>query len=220
MKLEPATSETLRAFEHMMVVDLEATCWEDRRDDMETIEFGAVVLRLTDLAEVDALTWYVQPKLNTVSDFCTRLTSITQADVEDGVSFEKLHTEVSAWVRSLGSLVWGSWGEFDRTQLEKDAARCELRSPLADVPYVNLKELFWASYPSARRKRRGLYYALMACEMIFEGRQHRGIDDARNIARLVPAILDTTLIVQSAPGMRFTKRMFKRRKTAAEDDQL
>ena len=60
MKLQPATPETLRAFEHLMVVDLEATCWETRRDDMETIEFGAVTLRLSDLAEVGTRTWFVR----------------------------------------------------------------------------------------------------------------------------------------------------------------
>lgn len=57
----------LRRFKTLLVVDLEATCWGDAlygREDMETIEFGAVLVRMSDLQPIDERSWFVRPKLH------------------------------------------------------------------------------------------------------------------------------------------------------------
>jgi inhibitor of KinA sporulation pathway (predicted exonuclease) len=45
----------LRRFQTLLIVDLEATCWAEGgpREDMETIEFGAVLGRMSDLRPVE-----------------------------------------------------------------------------------------------------------------------------------------------------------------------
>jgi inhibitor of KinA sporulation pathway (predicted exonuclease) len=69
----------LRRFKALLVVDLEATCWaasRGPREDMETIKFGAVLVRMSDLRPIDERSWFIRPRLH--SNYCTNLTSITQ----------------------------------------------------------------------------------------------------------------------------------------------
>lgn len=54
-------------------------------------------------------------------------------------------------------------------------------------PHLNLKRLF--SETRNLRKKLGVGQALRAVGLEFEGTAHRGIDDARNIARLLPYAL-------------------------------
>jgi len=84
----------LARYHYLYCVDLEATCDEIGEsesprpltvvpDQMETIEIGLVVIDLESLEIVDEFQRYVRPQINpTLSDFCTKLTSIQQADVD------------------------------------------------------------------------------------------------------------------------------------------
>ncbi|MNC14861.1 sporulation inhibitor KapD [compost metagenome] len=84
----------LAPYRYLYCVDLEATCdeveeWESQRplavvaDQMETIEIGLVVIDLETLEIVDEFQRFVRPQINpTLTDFCTKLTSIQQADVD------------------------------------------------------------------------------------------------------------------------------------------
>ncbi|MGR6453595.1 hypothetical protein ACU5P1_17240 [Pseudomonas plecoglossicida] len=89
-----AFQELLAGTRYLLCVDLEATCDEYpegltdeqklehklavHRDEMETIEVGAVVLDLhQDARIVSEHTWFVRPVLNPVlTDFCKQLTTI------------------------------------------------------------------------------------------------------------------------------------------------
>ncbi|VXD16618.1 Exonuclease RNase T and DNA polymerase III (fragment) [Planktothrix paucivesiculata PCC 9631] len=59
--------------------------------------------------------------------------------------------------------------------------------PIA-YPHINLKQLF--SRTQGLPKRYGMAQALQLAGIPLEGTHHRGIDDARNIAKLLPFILD------------------------------
>jgi hypothetical protein len=57
----------LRSFEFLLVVDLEATCWAEgsgQREDMETIEFGAVLVDMETLEVLDSRSWFIRPRLH------------------------------------------------------------------------------------------------------------------------------------------------------------
>jgi inhibitor of KinA sporulation pathway (predicted exonuclease) len=65
-----------------LVVDLEATC-DDRgripREESEIIEIGAVLVDGRTLEAVDELQTFVRPVVHPcLTDFCTRLTTITE----------------------------------------------------------------------------------------------------------------------------------------------
>lgn len=187
----------LRQFKTLLVVDLEATCWGDAlhpREDMETIEFGAVLMRMSDLQPIDERSWFVKPKVHPqLSDYCTNLTSITQSQVDAGLPFEEVCGLIAAWLEPHRErLGWGSWGNYDRHQLQKDARRLGMESPLASIPHTNLKDVFSKRHGTGK-PRPGMQRALALCGLSLDGAHHRGIDDARNIARMLPFMLDNKL---------------------------
>jgi len=70
-----------------IVVDLEATCWEDVRDDerMEIIEIGAVELPAADSLPTREFSCFLRPTAELeLSPFGRELTSIRQRDVDTG----------------------------------------------------------------------------------------------------------------------------------------
>lgn len=187
----------LRRFKTLVVVDLEATCWGDAlhgREDMETIEFGAVLVRMEELQPIDERSWFIKPLVHPVlSAYCTKLTSITQEQVDGGRPFEEVCELIAGWLAPHQErLGWGSWGNYDRHQLEKDGRRLGIASPLADLHHTNLKDVFSKRHQTGK-PRPGMRRALELCGLAIEGAHHRGIDDARNIARILPFILDNEL---------------------------
>jgi inhibitor of KinA sporulation pathway (predicted exonuclease) len=150
----------LRNFKYLLVVDLEATCWAEgsrQREDMETIEFGSVLVEMETLEVLDSCSWFIRPRLHPqLSDFCIALTGITQADVERGIAFERLYDELHAWLAPYRArLAWASWGNYDRRQLEADAARLNRASPLDYVSHINVKRHFAnRHHPPSRGRQR------------------------------------------------------------------
>lgn len=181
----------------IVVVDLEATCWEgdeDRRADMETIEIGAVKLDgdLTTANEsqvhaklmaADEFQVYIKPVVEpTLSDFCTELTGITQEQVDAGVTFTEAFGLFAEWAGDRPTLA--SWGHFDITQLDKDCRKHGIATPhwVSPVEHINLKARF-EDYIGFQCKY--ISDGIAALELEFEGRSHSGLDDARNAARIL-----------------------------------
>jgi inhibitor of KinA sporulation pathway (predicted exonuclease) len=79
-----------------------------------------------------------------------------------------------------------SWGNYDRNQLERDARRHGVRLPLGR-DHWNLKAAFARRFTDGREC--GVGQALRRLGLSFQGTHHRGIDDARNIARILPHVL-------------------------------
>ncbi|MCB9743345.1 MAG: exonuclease domain-containing protein [Alphaproteobacteria bacterium] len=175
---------------YFLVVDLEATCDDKNRlprEQMETIEIGAVLVdRDRDYAAIDEYMSFVRPiRHPRLTEFCTQLTSITQAQVDSAplfpVAFEGLLQR--AWVGIAEEAVFCSWGNFDAVQFQRDCRLHGVEYPFG-VRHYNLKKLF--SEQQRTRRRYGMAGALRAVGLPLEGTHHRGIDDARNIARLLP----------------------------------
>jgi inhibitor of KinA sporulation pathway (predicted exonuclease) len=170
-----------------LIVDLEATC-DDRgsvpRDESETIEIGAVLVDPRTLEPIDEFQTFVRPVVHPrLTAFCTELTTITQADVDDAPPFRVAAAELAAFGRDA---VFCSWGAYDRIQLARDAHRCGIPHPQPGT-HLNLKDLFGRA--SGSRRGRGNGDALRRVGLARTGTHHRGIDDARNIARLLPYAL-------------------------------
>jgi inhibitor of KinA sporulation pathway (predicted exonuclease) len=72
------------------VIDFECTCERDASDfPHEIIEFPVVVVDRRDMVVVAEFQSYCRPVLNPVlSEFCTELTGITQAQVARSACFE------------------------------------------------------------------------------------------------------------------------------------
>jgi inhibitor of KinA sporulation pathway (predicted exonuclease) len=171
-----------------IIVDLEATCWENVRDygRMETIEIGAVELPAADSPPVREFSRFVRPVAEPqLSEFCRRLTSIRQRDVELADYFWAVFPEFVEWIGDE-PFVLCSWGGYDLTQFRTDCERHSLPFPASFERHINLKKEF------ARLlgvKACGMERALAHAGLPLEGTHHRGIDDARNIARLAALVL-------------------------------
>ena len=79
-----------------------------------------------------------------------------------------------------------SWGAYDLNQLRQDCERHRLELPVSLEKHINLKQEF-ALKMNVRPC--GMAKALRIAGLELEGTHHRGIDDARNIAKLARLIL-------------------------------
>ena len=80
-----------------------------------------------------------------------------------------------------------SWGQFDYDLIDAECRRHGVQLPSNFVNHINLKPLF-ASVHSTKSSI-GFREVLGKLKMRFEGVQHRGIDDARNIAKVAKTLL-------------------------------
>jgi len=172
-----------------LVIDLEATCDDHGavpRHEMEVIEIGAVVVDGTDLLPRDEFQTFIRPVRSPVlTPFCTSLTSITQPMIEDAPGFAAAIVALRDFIDGR-DLLFCSWGAYDNNQFEMDARYHGVALPFGGR-HLNLKAEF--SSRRSTRKRFGMAAALRAVGLPLAGTHHRGIDDARNIARLLPHCL-------------------------------
>ena len=177
----------------VIVFDIECTCWDDTagksRDERETIEIGAVKLDGINWNVVSTFDIFIKPVNNPIlSPYCTNLTTIKQEDVDKATTFGEAIHEFDVWSFTSGYNVplYLSWGYFDKNHLIMEAGKKGYTGRLITnigsmYNHVNVKERF------AQRmggKPCGVSKALGRLEMQFEGTQHRGVDDAVNIAKI------------------------------------
>ena len=183
----------------ILVVDLEATCWDASAPEgvtqsihtMEIIEIGCVLSnRSGDV--LDTRSFIVRPERQPIlSEFCIALTQITQAMVDNAPPLKEVIDQMNAWLEGTETVaLWGSWGNYDLNQLTVQCALDNADSQLLNLPHLNLKKLWRRT--TRQRKKTSLAYALAYHELAFDGQPHRGVDDAWNIARLMP-FLDWSL---------------------------
>ncbi|MCW1921109.1 exonuclease domain-containing protein [Luteolibacter arcticus] len=174
----------------LAIVDFEATCCDKQsfpREQMEIIEIGSVAM---DTASGDILSefgTFVRPVRHPVlTDFCKTLTTITQNEVDAAPSFPEALAAFAAWLGQFGSPVFCSWGDYDRKQLQQD---CDFHGQ--SFPFSNGHRNLKAEFSEWVRtsKRFGVGQALGRLGLTFAGTPHRGIDDAKNIARICKEIL-------------------------------
>ena len=172
---------------NFVIVDLEATCWEGGdRSQMEIIEIGAVLLgpdlELTGREFASFVHPVAHPQL---SDFCRKLTSIRQEDVDEADYFPEVLARFLAWIGPEPATLC-SWGAYDLNQFRQDCARYNLPFPPVLERHLNLKR----AYSQLRHSRPlGMAAALKQEKLPLMGTHHRGIDDARNIAKLAQIII-------------------------------
>ncbi|MBO0790796.1 MAG: exonuclease domain-containing protein [Ktedonobacteraceae bacterium] len=177
-----------KRIDQIIVVDVESTCWEGASpvgQESEIIEIGVCPLDIASGQRLGRYSMLVRPERSTVSPFCTRLTTLTQEQVDSGISF----TEACAWLEDTFASrqrVWASFGDYDRRQFERLCASHGINSPFG-TRHLNVKTLFaiWQALSSEV----DLDQALQLSHLSFEGTHHRGNDDAWNIAFLLSRLV-------------------------------
>ena len=174
---------------YYLVVDVEATTSNDGsfpKDEMEIIEIGAVLVDARSLTAVDEFQSFVRPVRHPVlHPFCTELTKITQDMVDAAPGFPEVLAQLCDRMLKRDGVVFASWGNYDKLQFHRDCTLHQLDYPFPR--HLNLKEEL--SRVQGHRKKLGMSQALRFLGLPLEGTHHRGIDDARNIARMLPWIV-------------------------------
>ncbi|KAG2364479.1 ribonuclease H-like domain-containing protein [Suillus spraguei] len=178
-------------YDAFLVLDVEATCKEGTGFDWpnEIIEWPVCLMRWKDKSDqgkacqleiVDEFRSFVKPTWRPqLSQFCMDLTGITQAQVNSAPTFQKVLRMFASFLashglidpksgRSIQRFCWCSDGPFDirdfvvkQCFISKSSTRSHIRS--LNIP----QQLQALGLPA------------------FQGRLHSGIDDTRNIARVV-----------------------------------
>ncbi len=178
-------------YDYFLVLDLEATCCDKgsiKRNETEIIEIGAVMVEAQTLTIIGEFQTFIKPvRYPILTEFCNLLTSITQMQVDQAPGYSEAIATLKQWLSKYPNAVFGSWGDYDRNQFKQDSKFHNLPFPIA-YPHVNLKQMF--SYSQDLPKRYGMAEALQLANIELEGTHHRGIDDAKNIAKLLPWILN------------------------------
>lgn len=189
----------------LLIIDLEATCWENQATpsgehqsvhNMEIIEFGcALAKRNGEL--LDSRSFLVRPtRFPQLSEFCTQLTGITQPMADDAPTYPLASEALNQWLgKPAEDFIWCSWGNYDRLHIEAQSEQAGVSPIVLNHPHLNLKRIWRRT--TGQKKKNGLANALAFHDLAFEGSHHRGIDDARNIARLLPFMdwsLETELL--------------------------
>lgn len=170
------------------IVDVEATCWEGNPpagQEQEIIEIGLCTLDVGSAAPLEHEGLLIKPLRSTVSDFCTRLTTLTQEQVDQGIPFRDACARLRERYHSQRR-VWMSYGDFDRLQFERQCRSFGVEYPFGRR-HLNVKT--WLALVLGLRREVGMAEALERLKLPLLGTHHRGGDDARNIACIVAALL-------------------------------
>lgn len=164
-----------------VIVDLEATCWERSPPfPHEIIEIGAVCFEPKETILGEFQTFVLPLLCPVLSEFCTRLTHIEQHHVDGAPDLPTALRAFVDWTHQFGEIRVASWGAFDYQQFLQDCSRHGVEYPFG--PHLNLKKAFSAIEQCRPQGMRG---ALMRCGLGLAGTHHRGLDDARNISRIL-----------------------------------
>lgn len=167
----------------ILIIDLEATCWNGKipaGESSEVIEIGIAVLdtETGDINENKGI--LIKPIKSTVSEFCTELTTITQDLLDrEGVSFDE---ECKFLAKNYQHYTWASYGAYDIKMMKSQCMMRNIEYPLS-ANHINVKELFYET--KDLKKKVGMNGALGILNIPLEGVHHRGVDDAKNIAKIL-----------------------------------
>ena len=176
-------------YDYFLVVDLEATCCDDESipsQEQEIIEIGAVIIDLKTFENRGEFQTYIKPVRHPIlTPFCQQLTKIEQELVEPAPSFKEAWGLFEDWRLNYSPSIFCSWGAFDRQLLKQDCRFQGLTYPFGKR-YLNLRT--WLRKKHKIEAKLSLSWALEIAGLSREGQPHSGLDDARNLAKLLPFI--------------------------------
>ena len=173
-----------------LILDFEATCErDDRRWPNEIIEFPAQLIESETLQIVDEFREFVRPtEKPQLTAFCTELTGIKQKDIATSDTLDVVLGRFQQWLsghvgpnpRAVLPVTCGDW-DLQR-MLPGETRRKHLQYPAVLKGWCNIKQPF---AELMGHKGRGMADMLRALHLKLIGRHHSGIDDTRNIGRIL-----------------------------------
>ncbi|TPX51828.1 hypothetical protein SeMB42_g00501 [Synchytrium endobioticum] len=208
-----ACFERTQPYDFYCVLDVEATCDEgsDKSYPHEIIELPVILIDGQRGVIVDEFHSYVRPVYTPkLSSFCTNLTGITQDKVDASSPFPIVVGMLDQWLAErcgrypFPRVLFITDGPWDlRDFVRKQCELSYIDRPPYWVRFLDLRRAFTDFYPHPRSSLSGMLNCL---GMNFEGREHSGIDDARNIARIVLRMMGDGMKVKENVELKLSKR--------------
>lgn len=177
-----------KKLDQILVIDIESTCWQNAPppgQESEIIEIGICLFDVASAQRLEKDSILVKSDRSQVSEFCTQLTTLTQAQVDRGISFAAACSILKKKYLSK-ERVWASYGDYDRRQFERQCESFKISYPFGTT-HLNVKSLFAIIH--ALPHEVGMDRALELLNLPLEGTHHRGGDDAWNIASILSKLL-------------------------------
>jgi inhibitor of KinA sporulation pathway (predicted exonuclease) len=177
-----------KLLDKIIVVDLEATCWQGDPPPGETseiIEIGLCTLDFKSGERSDRRGIMVKPEHSSLSDYCIELTTIHPEMLKNAPSLreacrllqEKYHSD---------RRTWASYGDYDRIMLAKQCQEMDVPYPFGRS-HINVKNILALHF--GLKHEVDLKRGTALVDLPFEGTIHRGVDDAWNIAAVLSRVL-------------------------------
>jgi inhibitor of KinA sporulation pathway (predicted exonuclease) len=190
-----------------------------RRDRRAIIEIGLCVVDVASLQRKSKRSILVKPSRSEIGPFCTDLTGLTPSMFTDAVSFAEA-TRILKKEYDSKDRLWASWGDYDRRQFERQCAAEQIGYPFGTT-HLNVKSLFATSIGHDHELGLDGVYSKLGLTM--EGRHHRGVDDAWNIAEVLIRLLrsirsigaDDLKVWLFAIGIRYLRWRLRRHRSNA-----
>jgi inhibitor of KinA sporulation pathway (predicted exonuclease) len=128
---------------NILVVDVESSCWDKdqpKNEISEIIEIGIAVVNIDKLEITNNSTIIVKPQRSKISKFCTDLTTLTQDQVDQGITFQEA-TNLLLTEYNSKNRIFVSWGDYDRKMFENNSRDYNVKYPFGPR-HLNLKNLF------------------------------------------------------------------------------
>lgn len=120
-----------------------------------------------------------------IRDFCG-CDEAEAAAIESAPVFPEVIERLLHWALAEEDGIFASWSDYDRKQILRDCHRHGVAPHPWLLTHVNLKARHGAFH---RRKPCGMAAALERMGLPLAGRHHRGLDDAKNIARIAEDLI-------------------------------
>ncbi|CAG8616794.1 3551_t:CDS:2, partial [Acaulospora morrowiae] len=200
-------------FRYYLCFDVEATCEEGSFNYMnEIIEFPVLLIDSHTFDIIDVFHSYVKPSVNPVlSNFCTQLTGILQETVDASPSFPEMLCKFQEFLHryqlfndnTCAFITDGPWDIKNFVRKQCKISNITLPSYFA-LPWVNIRLLFSTFYNVNKENISGM---LARYGLKFEGREHSGIDDAKNLAIIAKKLWEDGAVLETNQAIGRRTRM-------------
>jgi inhibitor of KinA sporulation pathway (predicted exonuclease) len=203
-------------FDYLLVLDFEAQCIEgEKLECQEIIEFPVLIIDVKEqIVNEKFFHTYVKPVVHPkLTDFCKELTGIEQEWVDQGVLLVDALKYLDQFLEKNGLLdkrfTFITCGDWDlSTCLRKECFYKGIEYKEYLCKWINVKRLYEEYTGGLKGGMKGMLEHL---GIPLEGRHHSGIDDSRNIAKIVLHLIKN--------GMRFTEKYESKNKILKAKDK-
>lgn len=177
-----------------LIVDFEM-CQSVRLDDgtliREIIEIGAVLLNENNEI-IEEYSRYVKPIYGKLTPFITRLTGITQENLDTGTSIEEVINDLNRITNNFKECTFSTWSPSDLNELRTESKVKGINIDNIEEVYDDIQKLFCDKLNYERQV--GLKVATEMMGLDFDGREHSALADAKNTARVYVQLKDNKLV--------------------------